>query len=385
MPICRKCGECLPDGAPFCPWCGAAQSQKQGGRKKRGNGQGSVYQLPNKTWIAVRVLGYETASEGKIKPIKATKSGFKTKKEALAYLPKLTRAPLRINADITFKGLYDLWLPTHECKGRSKGTINCYKAAVKHYSPIWYTRFADLGIDDLQECVDDCPHGKRTRENMKALGTLLYKYAIPRGYAPDKINFAEYLFVGGKPGEPREEFQSQEIETIRKNLGVVPYADYIYCQIYLGFRPHEFLTLDTANYDRKERCLIGGGKTEAGTDRIVTISPKIQPIIDRLTANKISGPIFCRPDGKAFYDKFYREECFYPALEAMGLPNPTEGKNGPRKLTPYCCRHTFATLMKQIEAPDKDKLELMGHTSTEMLRHYQHVSYDDFRRITDVL
>lgn len=53
--------------------------------------------------------------------------------------------------------------------------------------------------------------------------------------------------------------------------------------------------------------------------------------------------------------------------------------------TPHCCRHTFATLIKPINAPDKDKLELMGHTSTEMLQHYQHVNLDDLRRITDNL
>lgn len=67
----------------------------------------------------------------------------------------------------------------------------------------------------------------------------------------------------------------------------------------------------------------------------------------------------------------------------MGLPLHTEGTRGPRKLTPYCCRHTFATLMKAVQAPDKDKLELMGHTSTEMLQHYQHVHYEDLRNITD--
>ena len=69
----------------------------------------------------------------------------------------------------------------------------------------------------------------------------------------------------------------------------------------------------------------------------------------------------------------------------MGLPNPEYGMNGPRKLTPHCCRHTFATLMKNINGTDKDKLALMGHTSTEMLQHYQHVNLEDLRIITDNL
>lgn len=34
---------------------------------------------------------------------------------------------------------------------------------------------------------------------------------------------------------------------------------------------------------------------------------------------------------------------------------------------------------------DKDKLALIGHTSTEMLRHYQDVSLEDLRRITDAI
>ena len=56
-----------------------------------------------------------------------------------------------------------------------------------------------------------------------------------------------------------------------------------------------------------------------------------------------------------------------------------------RHLSPHCCRHTFATLLKDVPAPDKDKLRLIGHTSAEMLRHYQDVDVDSLRRITDAL
>lgn len=382
---CRKCGAALPENAAFCPQCGERQGKLPQGRKKRGNGQGSAYKLKNGTWIAVRVLGYEVVAEGKTKPIKATRSGFRTKKDALAYLPQLTNAPKKINGNATLKAVYALWLENYQRLGRSRSTENCYKAAFNYFRSVWYMRFADIGIDDLQECVDDCPHGRRTRENMKAVMGLVYKYALPRGYLPERLNLAEFLFVGGAPGAPREAFTAEEIETIRKSIGKVPYADYIYCQIYLGFRPHEFLTLDAAKYNAAERCFVGGRKTEAGTDRSVTVSPRIQKIIDRLLAGRASGPVFCSPDGRLISDKQYREDYFYPALLAMGLPNPAEGPNGPRKLTPHCCRHTFATLMKAVDAPDKDKLELIGHTSPEMLQHYQHTNYNDLRRITDQL
>ena len=55
------------------------------------------------------------------------------------------------------------------------------------------------------------------------------------------------------------------------------------------------------------------------------------------------------------------------------------------KYTPHSCRHTFATLMKRVDGAEKDKLELIGHSSPEMLRYYQDVALDDLRKITDAI
>jgi len=82
----------------------------------------------------------------------------------------------------------------------------------------------------------------------------------------------------------------------------------------------------------------------------------------------------------------YRNK-FYEALEACRIDNPVTERNGVkrRKYTPHICRHTFSTLMKNGQAPDKDKLALIGHTSTEMLRHYQDVDIEGIRCITDAI
>jgi integrase len=227
--------------------------------------------------------------------------------------------------------------------------------------------------------------GKRTRENMKTLAGLLYKFGIPRNYVPENLNLATFLKVGGGETNAKSAFTEGEIAKIKNGIGKVPYADYVYCLIYLGFRPSEFLALDAKNYDRKEKAFIGGAKTEAGTNRVVTVSPKIQSIVDRLTKDKISGPVFCE-NGKKIPIKDFREY-FYKVLEAVGIDNPTTeiAGNNVHRLTPHSCRHTFATLIKKITAPDKDKLELIGHSSEEMLRYYQDVSYSDLRKITDAI
>lgn len=386
--LCIKCKKEIPDASTYCLWCGKKQISTSTRVSRRSNGQGSVYKEACGTWTAARTWGYEFSGRaGHMTPVRTRKYGFPTKRAALDALTSMQPPDPKLHSideGAHLSEVYDLWLADYQRRGKSHSTENCYKAAFKYFLPLHSIPLSEIGIDDLQECIDDCPFGRRTRENMKTVAGLIYKYAIPRGYLKRNVNLAEYLYVGGVPGDAREAFTSQEIECVRQGVGAVPYADYIYCQLYLGFRPHEFLTLEVARYDRVNGCLIGGGKTDAGTDRIVTVSPKIQPIIEQLIGSKDSGTIFCAPDGKPLSDSKYRECCFYPALQALGLPLP--GPQGEkRKLTPHCCRHTFATMLKDVDAPDKDKLELMGHTSTEMLRHYQHVSIEDLKRITDAL
>lgn len=382
--VCKKCSKIIDDAASYCQWCGASQITPKQASKRRGNGQGSVYKV-GKTWTAARVFGYTVSDDGRAKPNKSTKGGFKTKREALDYLPQLQpknekKSPHKIPYDITVKGMYELWLPTHKARGKSKSTIGCYTAAIKHFEDIWDYPFADAGIDDWQECIDDCSRGRRTKENMKALVGLLYKYAIPRGSAPDKINMGEYLYVTGEVGR-RHPLTDLEVETVRQSIGAVPYADYIYCMIYLGYRPQEMLTREIdKHYDRDEHCIIGGIKTEAGKNRVITISPKIQGYIDNIIGDRKTGYIFCGPDGGSLSVAKYRE-LFYIAIETMGIISTPE-----RKLTPYSCRHTFASLMDRVKGVgDNAKLELIGHTTTDMLRHYQHADLEDLRKITDCI
>lgn len=375
--LCAKCGTEIPDESLFCLACGKRIIAKQGTRKKRGNGQGSVYKTKY-GYCASKTVGWISDGSGKYRPDRVRKT-FATKREAVEALPSLKKEePIRVTSASTFSQLYVLWEASYKRLGRTQSTLNCYRAAYKHVSDLYDIPFADIGIDDLQECLDECEKGRRTKENMRAVFGLMYKYAIPRRITQDNTNLAQYLIITGDPSERREEFRAEEIEIVRNSIGVVPYAEYIYCQIYLGFRPHEFLTLCVERYDTVERAFVGGEKTEAGRDRLVTVSPKIQQIIDSLTVGRDSGAVFCAPDGSELSLKKYRA-LFSTTLERMGLPL------GDRKLTPHCCRHTFATLMKNVDAPDADKLALMGHTSVEMLSKYQHSRAGDLRKITDAI
>ena len=382
--LCKKCKQEIPDESKFCNLCGAKQVRERSA-KKRGNGQGSVFKLPSGKYKAMVTVGYYMNAEGKQRR-KTHSQVFTTKKEAIDALPRLLSEPVKKQKkSITFKELYDKWYPTHKA---GKSTMEGYMYAMKHFSPVWSYPMEDIDIDDLQECLDNCGKGKRTQENMKALCGLIYKYGIPRQSVPENLNLAQYLIVGGDKGSHRESFDDIQIEKIRQQIGKKQYADYAYCLIYLGFRPSEFLALDISSYDAEKKCFIGGAKTEAGRNRVVTISPKIRPYITDIIGKRTAGPVFCDEDGEKWELKPFTEKAFYPVLESAGIDNPMVQAGGGtmrHKYTPHTCRHTFATLLKNVKASDKDKLALIGHASDEMLRYYQDVNLADLEKITNML
>ncbi len=257
----------------------------------------------------------------------------------------------------SFLVVYQEWEERY-CLKISHSTLNCYRAAKKYYEPIFEKAFCLIDLADLQFCVDQCQKGKRTRENMKALGSLLYKYALPRHLS--EMNYALYLETGKKDKRDYLPFNTNQIETIRQSLDRVCYAEEIYALIYTGFRPAELFALKKKDYQLVEgvACLIGGVKTTAGRDRVITISPKIAPIIEKRLQSQ-SEYLFPYKE-KSMSTKTFREKCFYPALEQMGIqPMP---KPGAKPLyVPYSCRHTFSNLLKYVTGSDRDKADLMGH------------------------
>ena len=154
---------------------------------------------------------------------------------------------------------------------------------------------------------------------------------------------------------------------------------------YLGFRPNEMLSLTKKAYHEEDGAsyLVGGFKTEAGTNRKVTISPKILPIIRRRLADKSSIYLFPKQDGSVMRDAYFRD-VFYETLNRLGIqPIPKAGERA--HLVPYSCRHTFANLMKNVTGSDTDKAALMGHADASMTKKYQSEELENLVRITNAL
>lgn len=365
---CLKCKHTLQDDWLTCPWCATRRPAQKKKAPRRGNGQGTAYKR-GKTWTAKVVIGWKIV-DGETVAVTRTKGGFKSKTEALNYCTSLLARPNRMTPTVSFEALYKQWEESYQERVK-KTTMDCYRAAYKHCKALYYLPFADITGDELQACINNCPAGKRTKENIKAFLSLLYKHAMHNDIV-DR-NRADTLFTGNDQKGTREAFTTKELDVIRKST--LPYADYVLCMCYLGYRPGEMLALKKGAYDPVNKCLIGGGKTKAGTDRIVTISPKILPQIEARYAAD-SEYLFPRLDtGKKMSDDYFRKYCFDPLMEKLGMTNRV----------PYSCRHTFANLLKNVHGSDTDKAALIGHADASMTKYYQSADYDSMRAITDNL
>lgn len=232
-------------------------------------------------------------------------------------------APIREVTTADIRAVYDYWMEEHEVLRQGRG---------KPYK-------RKLG-----------PLSRSAMEKIKALFSLLYKYSMANNIV--NKNLAELVKIpkDAKRGTQRA-FTDLEFRKLEKGYANIAGGDAVLVLCYTGFRVTEFCQLTRFSYDPKKQILTGGIKTDAGRDRIVPVHPKILPIIERW--HKAShGPLYPRPDGKAYDKDSFRDKVWDPCIAALGLPDD---------LTPHSARHTYGTRLSAAGAKAEDIQRLMGH------------------------
>ena len=343
--------------------------------KVRGNGQGCAFQRPGqRTWTVEVVVGWKYPNGDPTKPkrpVRKTKGGFATKKDALDYVSTLQlQGDKRVR--MTMEEVYLAW-KTFYAPRVGESTMGNYMYAYQHFSSLHGAYIDLITAEDLQQCMDNCKSGKRTHENMRCVANLLWKYAIDKNII-DR-NVAANLFTGRGVSVQREALTEEEELAIKAVIGKERYAEYIYCLCWLGYRPGEMLQLRKdqlffAQVKSEQQMLniyyfVNGKKTDAGRDRVVVVPDAILPIIlDRLYvpgtelvfpqyqfSREKEPKLICF---KQMTDAYLRSSVFKPMMERLGI---AEGK------VPYSGRHSYADKLKNASGSDKDKAALIGHSN----------------------
>ena len=364
--------------------------------KTRGNGQGTAYQRPGeKTWTVEVVVGWRfpdgDPSRPK-RPVRKKKGGFKTKKLALDYVSSLQKQSGK-RVQKTLEEVWLSWKAFYESRV-VKSTMDNYLYAYMHFNPLHGIFMDRITANDLQSCMDHCKSGKRTHENMRCVANLLWKYAIDQNII-DR-NVASNLYIGDGVSVQREPIDPEEEAVIKSAIGRIRYAEYVYCLCWLGYRPGEMLQL------RKDQIFcapiktdsglihvwyfVNGKKTDAGRDRIVIVPDEILPyVIARLyipgTDLVFPQYVFNRKKTpslvcfKEMSHAYFRTEIFKPMMKKLNI---AEGK------VPYSGRHAYADKLKNAKGTEKDKAQLIGHSSyLTTVNKYQSSHLEDLHALVN--
>ena len=386
--LCPRCKKPSIPEARFCAFCGKDLSPSPRKPKRSANGTGCAYRRGN-GWEACVVVGYrplpddvkDPANKKQRIPIKKTKGGFTTKAAAMAYIPTLRGK--KDESPLTLSQVYEAWEKWYSPRV-DKDTFGCYRAAYAWFKPLHDARLADIVAADLQKCMDDCPKGHRTHQNMKVTAGLLWSYAIDNNIVQKDVT--RNLFIGRGASVQREPLDDLEVEKIRQQIGKDRYAPYVYALCYLGYRPGEMLEIkkDQVTEHDGRLYIIEGKKTDAGRDRTVPVHKNIESIVRRQL--EIDGTEYLFPmhilsrkgelkGYKVMTDNYFNKYAFRPLADRLGIP---------KHKVPYSARHTFSDKLKNAEGTDKTKAALIGHSDYKFTQQaYQSTNRDELLASVD--
>lgn len=370
--ICIKCKKEIPDGSAFCNWCGKKQAAEKRKSRRRANSQGSVYKVPGnrrKPYIALLPCKYN--KEGK--PKRTTLGYYETKTEALNALNDAITSNMTDRINMTLENVFESWKSVHY-RDLSKQASDAYNAAWNYISTLSAKKFKDLRATDIQTCIDDAVSAgksKATCEKIRSLYSQLCKYAMSQDIITQ--NYAQFIKMPKDDKREKIPFTNSEIKTLLSH-DTDETAMIILMLIFSGMRIGELFDIKKENVylDDVPPRLIGGNKTEAGTNRIIPIHSQIVKYFKHFLS-KPGEYLISNTKGGRMNEKNFRDREYYPYLKTHNI----------EKKTPHCTRHTFATVMQATGAKPEDLIKVIGHSDYKTTS--ENYIHQDITKLSDMI
>lgn len=341
---CIKCGKNIPDDAKLCCYCGVKLNAAAHVRapKRRGNGQGTVYKLPNGRYAAVVTLGMYTGDDGKVH--RRTRSRqFAKKTDAVNALAELSSVQQAVT-DMSLHALHELYTSSKEYDALSSSQRDKLTYAWNRWKRFEFRGIATLTVDDLQSCVDAETNTYYPAKDMKVILSHLYKIAVRKEIV--SYNKTEYIDLPDPPTPKLECWTRNEIAAMWSDYAAHPVTGYVLIMCYAGLRYGELATIQLDNIHLEEDYMIGGIKTEAGINREIPIAAKVKPIVSRFIAEGRRKKLLEMNE-----DNFYRE--YWCMVDRTGI----------RALPPQTCRHYYFSSMTAAGVQGGVIAKTGGHSS----------------------
>ena len=303
-------------------------------------------------------------------------------------LAEYQKNPYELNKDtLTIEELYDKWSESYFEELTDVTSIRTVKSAWGYVTPTFrrqkVTSITPQAMKDFitQDAHKKDKNGKTVmasdniKSRIKSVFNLMYDYAVMAQII--QYNPARQFSLKGIQGKierkrkDKTPISSEHEAALWKDIDF-GYTRMVLINIYSGWRPEEMLEIEKENVDLENMTMKGGMKTEAGTDRIIPIHPKILPLI-KYYYNLSNGEML-------FYDYSKVKPSRMTYDKYRGRFNKILERHGWRDIyTPSCPRHTFSTKAKEAHMDDFARKKIMGHIITDVTdKHYTHLDMNKY-------
>lgn len=292
-------------------------------------------------------------------PIYLTIGYFHTKSEGLAALTKFNDTPcLSENYNMTLAKMFEKW-QEEKFKSVEKGSVSAYKTSFNNVKVLHDMKMREIKHTDIQPIINERFANKfGAAANIKKMFNQLFKYAISIDVC--NKNYATFVILPkAEEKVKRHIFTDEEITWLFNNTDKRG-AKQVLIMIYTSMRIAELLTQDVNNIFIDDRHMIGGVKTDAGKNRVIPISKKIEPFIRELM---LEGNLCPTLNGKSMTYNNFRDNIFLPLMAEMNAEH-----------TIHDCRHTAVTLMRKAGIEPLYIKLIAGHVMNDITEKvYTHV------------
>ena len=362
MQKCKKCKKEIPDGALYCPWCGAAQ--KRNPKKK-------MYQRPDGLYQTTKVIGG-----------KRVYFYGKTEKEVT---DKMVAYTARQETGPAFREVAEDWRASSEALleyNAWRGYAAAYKALMAHFGDDPIRNITAEAVQSYFVSMKRRGYSQHTIRNYKSVLSTIFDHGRLTMRAGCGNPVTDTKLPGGlKKGKRTPASYNDLMRTIASvNAPLGLYHLVLMCT---GCRPAEALALTGADFDRDGKWVhirrsmywegntprIKDPKTDAGVRRV--------PLIPLLEANLPE----LRPEEYLFSDhgdlltkkRFETLRRKYKAATGVTA-------------TPYQYRHAYATMLYTAGVDLKTAQIYLGHSDIRTTADiYTHLSQERLDAGADML
>ena len=358
--FCQHCKKEIPEGAPYCCWCGKVVGKIP--RKPKAyhpNGSGCVFKRPGGKTYTCRVTDMSRSyrdDDGKFHRKTYEKSGFKTeplaRAWALDWYRNRTEKPPAPALSHYWKLFFD-----GEYQRLSKSKQTAYNIAWRRLESISSMAVDAITVAALRSVVSDQASSYYTARDIRSVLSHLFDLAGADGYV--QRDLPSYIVLPKLEAKEPDAFHEDEIRAIWAAYDANdPDAAWPLIMIYTSMMPGETLSLRIEQIDLDHRVIHGAGlKTETRKKSSIYLSPTIVPVFHDLIGSRTEGRLLPFLS-KAMYKRYHE------FTKRVGI----------RDLEPYSCRHSTGTALavdKNI-SPETIRKIMRWSKNSNMISHYAH-------------